>query len=568
MWRVSGYSSIGSLHIKKNLPNQDAFLISDRVIPVMAISDGHGSQSHLLSDRGSFIAVSCAISCVEKLFDSGRKLQNAEDYNKLVNMGIDVAEALKTVFSRELVKKVVCEWRNSVIMDFEDIKKSDLLKVVGLELNVNQELNREYSHEDIYKLYGCTLIVVFLYEGYIFFMQIGDGLATVYELGGKIVHPLSGDIRHKNNATTSLSDSQPELNFKFGIYEITELTQYVMLTTDGIENAYPRVNAYSSFFHDAYWAIEENRLEELIDKHSLYSGDDATCTLICLNKMDCNKMEIHEKIIYSGACESLIPFSNLLSDKSSVGFLDIAEALCLELQVMEEKGLELARIELQDLFYDNDDDCIVIISTFLIPKNIESSSNFKHELWRILYAIFYKEYPEKDFIFLSSDDEIDCYYKNIELSIDSKDYRKGLRCFMEKGSDNRTLREWIEIIGEIRRSLSFDYERGCFVLDVQPFKQLKMLSQNSELPIFKDSLIFRHHILNMKNPKPSIVGKIVIHPKNKKIWGVKNCSGHEWIQYLKGKNDPIYIPTGKVATLIAGSVIFVYGLPIRIEYTI
>jgi len=97
IWRVFGASVIGSYHIQNNLPNQDSFYISNKLLS-MAVSDGLGSKK--FSHFGSKYLVEYAVK-TSRLFYKNQKAFEKKLYHlwitKLKKEKIDYKDASSTL---------------------------------------------------------------------------------------------------------------------------------------------------------------------------------------------------------------------------------------------------------------------------------------------------------------------------------------------------------------------------------------------------------------------------------------------------------------------------------------
>jgi len=73
-WRVIAHTVRGASHVRSGLPNQDAYacLTASDGLPqtVVAISDGHGSESCFRSDVGSKLVIVSATERIQQQLDA------------------------------------------------------------------------------------------------------------------------------------------------------------------------------------------------------------------------------------------------------------------------------------------------------------------------------------------------------------------------------------------------------------------------------------------------------------------------------------------------------------------
>lgn len=190
-WQVVGRSAIGTKHIKKETPCQDAVgyeIIPGNQIIIGAVSDGMGSAKR--SDVGSTLAVKTA------LFQ---------------------------------IKSTQC-WLNQPKNDegAREIFRSVLGKV---QAALKQKAENEgYSVEDL----NCTLLAFVATPEWLAAMQVGDGLIVVRPKGQDYQLLFMPDKGEFANETTPVTSShaleEMEACVKPGSYE------FICAATDGIEN--------------------------------------------------------------------------------------------------------------------------------------------------------------------------------------------------------------------------------------------------------------------------------------------------------------------------------------------
>lgn len=557
-----GHSQIGSSHVKNQKPNQDAYLYKEGPTFIGAVSDGHGSRAYARSDTGSILAVESAIESIESFLNEDSFKNFAEAFFKTIAsvqplIETEKMEALKILISNWLPDKIVASWREKVLRHYDQIED---IEKIEKDLEVFDHTRGAYSEATIYKLYGCTLLCVFEYNQYMIFLQIGDGLIGIYEQEGKVIHPIAEDIRHKDNITTSISDFYAPLAFKTAIYPLRESIEFIALTTDGIENAYPNsATDYIYFYHSIHGLIVEElpELGRLLERTSRYSGDDSTALILfkpVLSKLDVqrgSKVNLEKEdfdepsILYTGVSEDYVPIEHFLSDPMSSCFLEIAGELCYSFDQFEASGFCIVGLALQDIWYNPIDNRMLLASRILREATPQITLKSRKLLADLLYLVYYKIYPA---------------YKP------QRHILKFDRAYAESIQVAYAPKTWLLVTDQIRQDARFNYELGAFIFEeaLEPH-QLSVVTQLGTYEIFYDSTLYLHQILKSKKITNHKIGKVVVHPKRPQIWGLQNDSNHEWVQYIKGSLTPRYISRNKTATLIEGSVIFMYGIPVRIQ---
>jgi len=197
---------------------------------IIAVADGHGSDEHFRSDRGSRFAVEAAYECFkELLFTNGKKSNNS---------GLANYEAsLET-----LEKSIIAAWYEKVA----------------------QDLRADPLEDDVIAPYGTTLLAAAMTEHFWFALQIGDGKCVCLEkdsFGCCIFadQPVPWDDNCFLNKTTSLCDKNAIKLFRHYYSETLPLA--VFLGSDGIDDSFPVFNN-ESHLSRFYQSVYNNFLKE------------------------------------------------------------------------------------------------------------------------------------------------------------------------------------------------------------------------------------------------------------------------------------------------------------------
>jgi serine/threonine protein phosphatase PrpC len=245
-WPVTGGSIIGSAHVRKGLPNQDAYGSKNLGggIQVLALSDGHGGERHPYSDIGSKAAVEAAIECVEAYVSVNNRPEHAK---------------LLYDFEVQLSKEIQSRW-------LENIQKS----------NVFEEAMQ----------FGCTLLLAVKFNDLIIFLQLGDGKIAVVYTDGVIYYPMPRDLRYENNETASMAQEHAWAEMKVVTMQMESNIHTIVLASDGVENAYPQDYYDDAFFYMALAisvknaeALFEVSLVNMLERAASYSKDDTSAVM-------------------------------------------------------------------------------------------------------------------------------------------------------------------------------------------------------------------------------------------------------------------------------------------------
>ncbi len=275
---VIGRSVIGDSHIRKNIECQDSFLIVDknRIPPgkkvyedfpdgvsVIAVADGHGSESCPFSKTGSQTAAN--VFC-ELMAEYVKKYDGHIDefFSLLSNEG-DVSR-----FSKRIVK----EW-DERILSIHRLNKRDVI----------YDDSGQIDADAILKQYGTTLLGLLITDDFIFAYQLGDGDITFVDsqgatpviVGDKILGVETHSISKKMSWTKSITRVVNKEIFK-------KVPFMIAISTDGWSNSHSSEAEYHKTCVDYYNLITEkgiqvvdNNLEGWLSETSkLGCGDDIT----------------------------------------------------------------------------------------------------------------------------------------------------------------------------------------------------------------------------------------------------------------------------------------------------
>jgi serine/threonine protein phosphatase PrpC len=286
-WKVFAASVRGATHVRKQLPNQDAFLFDggndSSPLLVVAVSDGHGSERCVRSDVGARLAVETALtecrSCLDGL------------------IGASPTEIKDTV-ERRFLGHLVRIWRKRIAEHLSEnpFNDGELSRIAASSLPPN---DCGLSREQIVHAYGATLLVLMLTEHFALYLQLGDGeMLVVHESPdhhnpSKIVaeasHPLPKDESLIANETTSLcrDDAERRFRVRLQIFDGTR-PSLILLCTDGYSNAFESPEGFAQVGGDMLRVLREQGAEvvsqefaeELDHVSCIGSGDDVTVAVV------------------------------------------------------------------------------------------------------------------------------------------------------------------------------------------------------------------------------------------------------------------------------------------------
>lgn len=264
MIQVFGASVQGASHVRSGRECQDSLKkgILDSGAVILAVADGHGSDSCPYSKTGSFTAVN--VFC---------KIMG--DY---LETYAGQSETLFTFLKREgdtkIAQEIDAEWKRRILRLHSKCKR---------EIPVGADGGKD--REAIYKLYGSTLLGLVITEVFLFAFQLGDGdIMKVSENG--VYHVIEPD-KILGTETHSLSKAE---SWKKAITLIRKREEnekdpvMFMLSSDGLSNSYKDDEAFKLTCTDYYVLLKEHGVKAvsgqlkawLQETSEMGCGDDIT----------------------------------------------------------------------------------------------------------------------------------------------------------------------------------------------------------------------------------------------------------------------------------------------------
>jgi len=286
-WKVIAASVRGTTHVRKQIPNQDAFAFDvgpDGAPPVfIAVSDGHGSDLCFRSDVGARLAVETALTECRACLDGLRAASPTE---------------IKNTVERRFLGHLVRAWRRRIFQhaDEHPFSVEEIARAAG---DVSPPDTTRLSDEHVLRAYGATLLVLMLTEQFALYLQLGDGEMLIvsespdqHNLSGQTVEisrPLPRDESLIANETTSLCRDDAERRFRVRLQVFdTEPPAMILICTDGYSNAFESSAGFEQVGGDMLRVLREQGIdavahgfaEELDHVSRVGSGDDVTVAVV------------------------------------------------------------------------------------------------------------------------------------------------------------------------------------------------------------------------------------------------------------------------------------------------
>lgn len=245
MIQIFGASIQGASHIRSGRECQDSLkkVVKDSGAVILAVADGHGSESCPYSKTGSFAAVN--VFC--KIMD---------DY---LETYAGQMELLFTFLKREgdtkIAQEIDAEWKRRILRLHAKCKRE-------MPLNADGEKDRGA----VYKLYGSTLLGLVLTEEFLFAFQLGDGdIVKVSEAG--IYNVIEADkILGTETHSLSKAESWKKAITLIRKREEDELRPVMyLLSSDGFSNSYKDDGEFQKTCMDYYVLLKEHGVKAVSD---------------------------------------------------------------------------------------------------------------------------------------------------------------------------------------------------------------------------------------------------------------------------------------------------------------
>ncbi len=263
-WTTLSGSSIGSVHVRDELPLQDAVLTwtdPEGGHAVVAVADGHGHKLHFRSDTGAALAV---VSAVEEL----RRI--------LPDVAAKADHAAAEELLRTAAEGLVDTWTAKVRHHLEANPYSEAELALG-------------AGEDPLRAYGTTILAAAAVADLVLFLQVGDGDSVLVSAHGEAVRPLPDDPDLDGLHTSSLCQPRPLEALRTAVVDAqVDDVALAFLCTDGFGR--PRVDSDGWWRQTGEQLLEFSRsrglnwirdqLPDWLAEPAQVGGDDTTMALL------------------------------------------------------------------------------------------------------------------------------------------------------------------------------------------------------------------------------------------------------------------------------------------------
>lgn len=288
---ASAWNAIGrrteQSHAEKGAGNQDSLIIKEprKGSVLLAVADGHGSDRHLRSARGSAFACQAFAEAIATLLG---EVYEGEELN---------AKKFEELSGRHFQSGLVKRWRDYALNDTPTPSAEELLRSemtsgewAGKYLEeavdtpegyrVRTDASASWLH-----LYGTTLVGALATPDLVALWHLGDGSSVLVDSDYEVHQPIPELVDLPGEAVQSMSGRSPQDDFRRQAYfsETARRIRGVVLCTDGVDKSYASntdffdtvrnfVRRGESISSDQLGILVENSLETWKSA----TGDDAT----------------------------------------------------------------------------------------------------------------------------------------------------------------------------------------------------------------------------------------------------------------------------------------------------
>lgn len=271
---VFGESVQGASHIRSGKECQDSLkkVEKDENTVILAVADGHGSDSCPYSKTGSYVAVNVFCKIL------GDYLDTYEGQPELL------LTFLKREGDTKVAQAIDAEWKRRILKIHANCKRE-----VVLDADQNKDKGA------IYKMYGSTLLGLVITKDFLFAFQLGDG--DIVKVSGAGVQNVIDAEKILGTETHSLSKDQ-SWNKAITFVKKEEETEgqpiMYMLSSDGLANSFKNDDEFKKTCNDYYALLNEHGTKVVSDHlkawlaetSELGCGDDITALFVYYNQQE------------------------------------------------------------------------------------------------------------------------------------------------------------------------------------------------------------------------------------------------------------------------------------------
>lgn len=253
MRSVFGESVQGASHVRNGRECQDSLkkVEKDENTVILAVADGHGSDSCPYSKTGSYVAVNVFCKIL------GDYLETYDGQPELL------LTFLKREGDTKVAQAIDAEWKRRILKIHANCKREAVTDAEG---------NKDKAA--VYKMYGSTLLGLVITEDLLFAFQLGDG--DIVKVSAAGVESMIEADKILGTETHSLSK---EASWKKAITFVKKqeenecLPVMYMLSSDGMANSFKNDGEFQKTCQDYYALLREHGVKAVADNLKTWLGE-------------------------------------------------------------------------------------------------------------------------------------------------------------------------------------------------------------------------------------------------------------------------------------------------------
>ena len=204
----------------------------------LCVCDGHGGAPYFRSGRGAELAIEVLKDILTR---------------NMANIRPMFLEGKLDKIRASLAKSIITRWKACID---EELKANPVTEeeLAFLEMEDSAAAETYRKGEDLYSIFGCTMVAYFSADNFWYALQIGDGAFAASYDGKKFFMPVPEDPNCFLNQTTSMCDSDAEKEFRHA-FGLGYLPLSVFCMSDGVENSFGSPEATCEKFCSAVAAL-------------------------------------------------------------------------------------------------------------------------------------------------------------------------------------------------------------------------------------------------------------------------------------------------------------------------
>lgn len=250
---VFGESVQGASHVRNGRECQDSLkkVEKDENTVILAVADGHGSDSCPYSKTGSYVAVNVFCKIL------GDYLETYAGQPKML------LTFLKREGDTKVAQAIDAEWKRRILKIHANCKR----KVIS-----DAEGNKD--KESIYKMYGSTLLGLVITNEFLFAFQLGDGdIVKVSDAGVQNIIEADKILGTETHSLSKAESWRKAITFTKKEEEDERESVMYMLSSDGLANSFKNDDEFKKTCNDYYALLKEYGVKAVSDQLKTWLGE-------------------------------------------------------------------------------------------------------------------------------------------------------------------------------------------------------------------------------------------------------------------------------------------------------